>query len=346
MLSAQNGDEIFYYLHDDLGSPIRITSDHWVNEETFVYDEFGIPLHKHTSSQPFGFTGYQLDDISGTLFAQARQYSPEQGRFISEDRIKGAQTHPFTLNQYTYCWNQPMKYVDLDGLFPTDAEGNQPFPPPQRPQSMCRIHEDDIEWWDEDDATGLNVDMIELIGLIARELGMSKSDLIRNPELLSSYLLTQINPGSGSALARLGNFAEGFAKTLGKVLLFYAWVERINQNMEDGCTFGEAVAHSTGSTIVSVGTAIGAGIVLAPLGWLGIPLAIGAGWLMGKAYDYAYANWDGFRDGVNWFGHQIDRFDNWIESKTGMSRAARQDFRRRFQFWRPSSILTPPQFSR
>jgi len=35
---------------------------------------------------------------------------------MSEDSIKGIQTHPFTLNQYSYCWNQPLNLVDLDGL--------------------------------------------------------------------------------------------------------------------------------------------------------------------------------------------------------------------------------------
>ena len=54
--------------------------------------------------------------VSATQFAQAREYSPQQGRLISEDRIKGIQTHPFTLNPYSYCWSQPLNLVDLDGF--------------------------------------------------------------------------------------------------------------------------------------------------------------------------------------------------------------------------------------
>ena len=43
---------------------------------------------------------------------------PGPGRFISEDKIKGFTSMPCTLNQYSYCWNRPLDYVDLDGKFP------------------------------------------------------------------------------------------------------------------------------------------------------------------------------------------------------------------------------------
>ena len=75
-------------------------------------------------NQPFGFTGYIADelDMTGTLFAQAREYMPNVGRFVSEDLIKGFVEAPFTLNQYGYCWNKPLKYVDLNGMHPYDVD--------------------------------------------------------------------------------------------------------------------------------------------------------------------------------------------------------------------------------
>ena len=39
--------------------------------------------------QPFGFTGYERDDISGLYYAQARRYDAGTGRFTSRDMIKG-----------------------------------------------------------------------------------------------------------------------------------------------------------------------------------------------------------------------------------------------------------------
>jgi len=60
--------------------------------------------------------------VTGTLFAQAREYMPSVGRFVSEDLIRGFMQAPYTLNQYAYCWNDPMNLVDLDGLAPTTLE--------------------------------------------------------------------------------------------------------------------------------------------------------------------------------------------------------------------------------
>lgn len=65
---------------------------------------------------PFGFVGYQSDNITDLHYAQARFYKPRQGRFISEDILSGEKLMPQSLNRYVYCWNQPLDYFDLDGL--------------------------------------------------------------------------------------------------------------------------------------------------------------------------------------------------------------------------------------
>ena len=74
-------------------------------------------MYNQRNEQPFTYTGYQKDDVTGTLFAQAREYMPRVGRFTAQDKIAGFAHAPNTLNTYAYCWNQPFKYVDLDGLF-------------------------------------------------------------------------------------------------------------------------------------------------------------------------------------------------------------------------------------
>lgn len=77
--------------------------------------------------QPFGYTGYQMETAGGLYFAQARQYDAENGRFVSEDKISGFTSAPFTLNRYNYCWNQPINYIDRNGERPewidTSEEG-------------------------------------------------------------------------------------------------------------------------------------------------------------------------------------------------------------------------------
>ena len=111
------------YLIDELGSPIRF------GDEAYSYDEFGFA--ENNSTQPFSFTGYQTDEVAGTLYAQAREYAPQIGRFTSEDihwnprnMIYGdnsENTTPNLLaisqskNLYNYVVNNPLKYIDPTG---------------------------------------------------------------------------------------------------------------------------------------------------------------------------------------------------------------------------------------
>ena len=107
-----------------MGSPIRLADEEGILRDSYGYDEFGNDLYGNQGkAQPFGYTGYRHDQISGTYFAQAREYLAGEGRFGGENLIKGSIVEPFTLNHYGYCWNNPEKYVDKNGclpVFPSD----------------------------------------------------------------------------------------------------------------------------------------------------------------------------------------------------------------------------------
>ena len=110
------GETAHIYLQDELGSTIRLMGIKGNHETVYGYDEFGQDLYgEQDKVQPFGFTGYQKDKIANTYFAQAREYQPEMGRFAGRDIVKGNIVYPFTLNEYGYCWNNPLAYIDLDG---------------------------------------------------------------------------------------------------------------------------------------------------------------------------------------------------------------------------------------
>jgi RHS repeat-associated protein len=66
------------------------------------------------------FTGYEQDSATGMGFAQARYYSPEQGRFNSADPLMASAevTNPQTLNRYAYVVNSPVKFTDPTGMSP------------------------------------------------------------------------------------------------------------------------------------------------------------------------------------------------------------------------------------
>lgn len=115
-----------YFLADELGSPVRVLYGTGKGN-AYGYDEFGNDLYKkdgytasdacgQESGQPFGYTGYRYDEISGTYFAQAREYQPEKGRFLSKDKDKYISVgDPSSVNLYSYCKNSPLNYVDISG---------------------------------------------------------------------------------------------------------------------------------------------------------------------------------------------------------------------------------------
>lgn len=115
---SEDGQES-YYLQDEMGSPIRLMDKDGDLKDSYGYDEFGQDLYGNQGVvQPFGYTGYQPDRITGTYYAQAREYRPELGRFAAVDTIKGFTAVSYTLNEYGYCWNNPIGLIDADGLLP------------------------------------------------------------------------------------------------------------------------------------------------------------------------------------------------------------------------------------
>ena len=118
-------DKTYAYLQDELGSPIRLLELGETGETkqmVYGYDEFGVDTYKTQGKiQPFGYTGYRHDKVADTYFAQAREYIPSVGRFGGEDWIKGNIEKPFSLNQYGYCWGNPIGLVDRDGKAPEMA---------------------------------------------------------------------------------------------------------------------------------------------------------------------------------------------------------------------------------
>ena len=115
-----------YYLQDELGSPVRLTDEEGKLTETYGYDEFGQDLYRNRegtagrnvagSIQPFGYTGYQIDQIAGTYYAQAREYRADLGRFAGKDVLRySCKRDSISLNLYTYCKQNPLYYIDFNG---------------------------------------------------------------------------------------------------------------------------------------------------------------------------------------------------------------------------------------
>ena len=81
-------------------------------------EEAGIPspYTMQGEGQPFGYTGYRYDTLGTTYFAQAREYDPQNGRFLSRDKEKYINVgETDSINMYVYCRNSALKYIDREG---------------------------------------------------------------------------------------------------------------------------------------------------------------------------------------------------------------------------------------
>ena len=114
LLSMVSGESVYQYLGDVLGSTTQILDKEGKSKIAYSYDEFGNDLSDNQGIfQPFGYTGFQKDSLSGNYFAKYRQYNAAHGRFVSEDLVKYGQ------NWFIYCSDNPFKYIDPLGLSDT-----------------------------------------------------------------------------------------------------------------------------------------------------------------------------------------------------------------------------------
>ncbi len=125
ILFAEDSGNVGFYLQDELGSTVRFLDSQNKEETIYGYDEFGQDLYgTQGQKQPFGYTGYQKDSIAGTYFAQAREYLADVGRFCSEDWIKGYYKSIKSFNRYQYVMNNPINYIDENGMAPYKQAAN------------------------------------------------------------------------------------------------------------------------------------------------------------------------------------------------------------------------------
>ncbi|NOT61949.1 MAG: RHS repeat-associated core domain-containing protein, partial [Acidobacteria bacterium] len=100
------------------------------------YDTFGTRSGIVTTR--FGYTGREHDPDTGLMYYRARWYSPETGRFVSEDPIGLAGG----INLYAYVENDPFNSIDPSGLQKKGGGSKSTSPPAPTlptlsPQSIC-----------------------------------------------------------------------------------------------------------------------------------------------------------------------------------------------------------------
>ncbi|GAB2195100.1 hypothetical protein MAH2_29960 [Sessilibacter sp. MAH2] len=105
-----------FYLTDVLGSVVNLTHNDGSIQARYQYDAWGNRRNQVGDSwNRFAFTGHEEDTETGLLYAKARFYDPDTGRFLSQDAYEGDINTPPSLHKYLYAYQNPTVYVDPDG---------------------------------------------------------------------------------------------------------------------------------------------------------------------------------------------------------------------------------------
>ncbi|NCC88083.1 MAG: RHS repeat-associated core domain-containing protein, partial [Clostridia bacterium] len=107
----------YYYMYNGHADVTALLSAQTGNiDATYYYDAFGTVLSQTGNvSNSYLYAGYQYDEETGLYYLNARMYDSETARFVQEDTYRGNPNDPLSLNLYTYCANNPLKYEDPSG---------------------------------------------------------------------------------------------------------------------------------------------------------------------------------------------------------------------------------------
>lgn len=109
-IAEKKNGVVRYYHQDHLGSGRVVTDQNGAEVARYKYGPFGATISHTGSDMRYKFTGKPEDAGTGLYYFGARYYDPEIGRFTTIDPIQSG------YNWYSYCNNNPLKFIDPAGL--------------------------------------------------------------------------------------------------------------------------------------------------------------------------------------------------------------------------------------
>ena len=120
-----------YYMYNGHADVVALLDINCIILAQYYYDAFGNILEQlGEADNPIRYAGYQYDEETSLYYLNARYYDSKIARFISEDTYRGDANDPLSLNLYTYCFSNPIRYWDPTGhraqgeLIKIGAKGN------------------------------------------------------------------------------------------------------------------------------------------------------------------------------------------------------------------------------
>jgi RHS repeat-associated protein len=118
LLRQTAGATTYYYHHDGLGSVADVTGSTGSSLIWNEYYPYGLMRQAGTGpgapTNPFNFTGEQLDATTGLYYLRARQYDSATGRFLTTDPRTPRTQDPY-VGSYVYVKDTPTSLVDPSG---------------------------------------------------------------------------------------------------------------------------------------------------------------------------------------------------------------------------------------
>ncbi|TYQ15992.1 UNVERIFIED_CONTAM: RHS repeat-associated protein [Acetivibrio alkalicellulosi] len=128
LLMRQADGMTLYYMYNGHADVTALIDTNGVIRATYYYDAFGNVMEEQyftASGTPtltpinnsIMYAGYQYDRETELYYLNARMYDPKIARFLQEDTYRGSIHDPLSLNLYSYCANNPIRYYDPTGHY-------------------------------------------------------------------------------------------------------------------------------------------------------------------------------------------------------------------------------------
>ena len=104
LVDATNGNVVADLAYDAWGRPR--------NPNDWTYNNITL-----TDITDRGYTGHEMLSAFGLINMNGRCYDPFTGQFLSPDPFVQNATDAQSYNRYSYCLNNPLKYIDPSGYF-------------------------------------------------------------------------------------------------------------------------------------------------------------------------------------------------------------------------------------
>jgi RHS repeat-associated protein len=106
------------YSYNAEGKTVSATAETGMLEDRYEYDAFGQPYQGDlTKGMNLGYTGKPYNSATGMYNYGYRDYQPQAARFTTVDPIRDGN------NWFAYVNNDPVNWVDSDGLLPSAVVG-------------------------------------------------------------------------------------------------------------------------------------------------------------------------------------------------------------------------------